>query len=165
MRLGLWWPLVRRYLRDLLALAGLACILVFFYWDFLSGRGYVWDDTLNEYYPGVNYFAKSVSAGRFPLWFPGVRDGSPFYSDTQLAVFYPPQWLLPLLVKGGRLPIGGYQRYIFLHCLLGAIFAYVFLRKIKLSPISALAGSCAFCLSGFFAMRATVNFVMIQVYV
>jgi hypothetical protein len=156
---------MRRSSRDLWALALLTCVLGFFYWDFITGRSYVWDDTLKEYYPGVNYFAKSIAAGRFPLWFPGVRDGSPFYSDTQIAVFYPLEWFLPLFVKAGRLPLIVYQRYIFLHCLLGAVFAYAFLRELKLRPISAVAGAFGFCFSGFFALRMNVNFVMIQVYI
>jgi len=158
-------PPVRRSTGDYWALALLACVLVFVYWDFLAGRSYFSDDTLAEYYPGVNYFAKSIATGRFPLWFPGVRDGSPFYSDTQIAVFYPFEWFLPLFVKAGRLSFIVYQRYIFLHCLLGAVFAYTFLRGLKLSPISALAGGFAFCFSGFFALRMNVNFVMIQVYI
>lgn len=158
-------PPVRRSYGDFWALLVLVCVLLFFYWDFAAGRSYVWDDTLNEFYPGVNYFAKSIAAGRFPLWFPGVRDGSPFYSDTQLAVFYPLEWLLPLFVRAGRLPILVYQRYIFLHCLLGAVFAYTFLRALKLSPISALAGGLAFCLSGFFALRMNMHSVTIQVYI
>ena len=139
--------------------------MAFFYWNSLTGRSYFSDDTLNEYYPGVNYFAKSIATGRFPLWFPGVLDGSPFYTDTQIAVFYPFEWFLPLFVKAGRLPFPVYQRYIFLHCLLGAVFAYAFLRTLKLSPISALAGAIGFCFSGFFALRMNVNFVMIQVYI
>ena len=49
--------------------------------------------------------------------------------DTQIAVFYPLEWFLPLFVKAGRLPLIVYQRYIFLHCLLGAVFVYAFLRE------------------------------------
>ena len=156
---------LRRSTGDLWALALLAFVLLFVYWDFVTGRSYIFDDTLNEYYPGVNYFAKSIAAGRFPLWFAGVHDGSPFYSDTQIAVFYPLEWFLPLFVNAGRLPFVVYQQYIFLHCLLGAVFAYAFLRALKLNPISALAGGFAFCFSGFFALRMNVNFVMIQVYI
>jgi hypothetical protein len=143
----------------------LVCILGLFYRGLLAGPSRIADDTVTEYYPGVNYFAKSIAAGRFPLWFPGVRDGAPFYSDTQIAVFYPLEWLLPMFVKDGQLLSLVYQRYIFLHCLLGAGFAYAFLKAIKFTPVSALAGALAFCLSGFFALRIAVNFVMIQVYI
>ncbi len=157
--------LIRRFSRDLLAITLVLGGLLFFYGGFLTGPSRIGDDTVIEYYPGVNYFAKSVAAGRFPLWFSGVRDGSPFYSDTQLSVFYPPQWILPCFVRDGRLPFLVYQRYIFLHCLLGAFFAYAFLKALRLNPISAAAGALAFCLSSFFALRMAVNFVMIQVYV
>jgi hypothetical protein len=65
----------RSFARDVAAVVVLTLVLVLFYWGFLSGRYFIWDDTLKEFYPGVNYFAKSIQAGRFPLWFPGVRDG------------------------------------------------------------------------------------------
>lgn len=155
---------LRRLAPDVGAVAILAVFLGFFYWGFLNGRCFIWDDTLTEYYPGVSYFAKSLHAGRFPLWFPGVRDGSPFYSDLQIAVFYPVQWLLIPFVHNGRLPFLVYQRYIVLHYLLGGLFMYAFLRQVKLSPMAALTGAVVFCFSGFAALRI-VSFVMVQAYV
>jgi hypothetical protein len=149
---------------DTIAIAVLVSVLAVFYWGFLTGKSFIGDDTENQFYPGVNYFAKSIQSGRFPLWFPGVHDGQPFYSDPQMAVFYPPQWLLIPFVTGGRLPCLVYQRYIFLHYVLGGLFMYVFLRQIKRSPIAALCGALVFCLSGFASLRI-VNFVMMQVYV
>src|SRR2546426_3491999 len=154
----------RRLALDVAAVVVLALVLTFFYWGFLLGRYFIWDDTLLQYYPGVNYFAKSIQAGRFPLWFPGVRDGLPFYSDIQIAVFYPPQWLLIPFVEDGRLPFLVYQRYIILHYLLGGLFMYAFLKQVKLSRIAALSGALVFYLSGFASLRI-VNFVMIQVYI
>jgi hypothetical protein len=154
----------RRLSPDALAVVVLVLVLVCFYWGFLVGRSYIWDDTLTEFYPGVNYFAKSIQAGRFPLWFPGIRDGIPFYSDPQATVFYPPQWVLVPFVQQGRLPFLVYQRYIVLHYLLGGLFMYAFLKQIKLSPIAALTGALVFCFSGFASLHI-VNFVIIQVYV
>ncbi len=153
-----------RFAPDVLAILALGLALVFFYWGFLLGRTVIWDDTLTEFYPGVNYFAKSIKAGRFPLWLPGVRDGMPFYSDPQMAAFYPPQWLLIPFVRNGRLPFLVYQRYIVLHYFLGGVFMYAFLKHLKLSSIAALSGALVFSLSGFPSLRI-VNFVMIQVYV
>ena len=153
----------RRWNPDAVAIAALVLTLIFFYWGFWVGRSYMSDDTLTEFYPGVNYFAKSIQAGRFPLWFPGVRDGLPFYSDPQMSVLYPPQWLLVPFVEDGRLPFLVYQRYIVLHYLLGGLLMYAFLKQVKLGPLGALAGALVFCLSGFASLRI-VNFVMIQVY-
>ena len=112
----------RRLGPDAVAIAILALVLGLFYWRFLAGRSFIWDDTLTEFYPGANYFAASIRAGRFPLWFPGVHDGQPFYSDPQMAVFYPLQWLLIPFVQNGRLPFLTYQGYIVLHYLLGGLF-------------------------------------------
>ena len=147
---------------DAIAIAVLAAVLIFFYWGFLTGRSYMWDDTLMYHYPVVNYFAKSIQAGRFPLWFPGIHDGEPFYSDPQISVFYPPQWLLVPFVKNGRLPFVVYQRYIVFHYLLGGLFLYAFLRRIRLDATAALMGATVFCLSGFASLRIS-TFVMMQV--
>jgi hypothetical protein len=155
---------LRRIAPDTFAVALLAALLTFFYWSFLTGRGFIWSDTLNEFYPGVSYFAKSIGSGRFPLWFPGVRDGIPFYSDPQMAVFYPPQWLLIPFVRDGRLPFLVYQRYIVLHYLLGGLFMYAFLRETRLSRVAALTGALVFCLSGYASLEI-MTFVIIQVYV
>ncbi|HUI08231.1 MAG TPA: YfhO family protein [Verrucomicrobiae bacterium] len=149
---------------DAVAVVILAAALAFYYWGFLLGHHFIWDDALEEFYPGVNYFAKSIRAGRFPLWFPGVRDGSPFYSDIQIAVFYPLQWLLVRFVQNGRLPYLAYQWYIVLHYLLGSLFMYAFLKQVRLGPLAALSGALVFCLSGFSSLRI-VQCVMIQVYV
>jgi len=149
---------------DIIAIAVLVSVLAFFYWGFLVGTSFIGDDTEAEFYAGANYFAKSIQSGRFPLWFSGVHDGQPFYSDPQMAVFYPPQWLLIPFVTEGRLPCLVYQRYIFLHYAIGGLFMYAFLRQIKRSPIAALCGALVFCLSGFASLRI-VNFVMMQVYV
>jgi hypothetical protein len=154
----------RRLAPDAIAVAVLALVLAFFYWRFLAGRSFIWDDTLTEFYPGINYFAKSIHTGRFPLWFPGIRNGSPFYCDPQVGVFYLPQWLLVPFVKNGRLPVLVYQRYMVLHYLVGGLFMYAFLKQIKLSPIAALAGALVFCLSGFGSLRI-MCFVIIQAYI
>jgi hypothetical protein len=155
---------VRRAAPDAVAVAVLAFVLGLFYWGFLGGRSFIWDDTLTEFYPGANYFATSIRTARFPLWFPGVHDGQPFYSDPQMAVFYPPQWLLIPFVQNGRLPFLAYQGYIVLHYLLGGLFLYAFLKQLRLSPVAALGGAFVFCFSGFASLHL-VNFVIIQVYV
>jgi hypothetical protein len=144
---------LRRLAPDVCAVAFLAAFLGFFYWGFLNGRCFIWNDTLTEFYPGVNYFAKSVQGGRLPLWFPGVRDGSPFYSDLQVGGYYPAQWLLIPFVHNGRLPFVAYQRYIVLHYLFGGLFTYAFLKRLKLSPIAAVTGALVFCFSGFASLR------------
>src|SRR5579859_3167 len=160
----LWGRLSGVSVNDYRAIVFLGCVLIFFYWNFLAGQTYVWDDNLTEFYPGVNYFAKSISAGRFPLWFPGVHDGQPFYSDPQIGVFYPPQWLLIPFVQGGRLPFVVFQRFIVLHYLLGAVFMYAFLRQSKLGSIAASCGALVFCLAGFASLRINES-VVIQAYV
>ncbi|HVM59254.1 MAG TPA: YfhO family protein [Verrucomicrobiae bacterium] len=141
----------------------LAGALGFFYWGYLNGQRFIWDDTLQQFYPFVSYVARSISQGRFPLWFPGLHDGMPLYCDPQLSVLYPPQWLLIPFVQGDRLPFVVYQRYIVLHYFAGGLFTYAFLRQLKFRPVAALTGAIVFCLSGFASLHI-VNFVLIQTY-
>jgi hypothetical protein len=148
---------------DICAISFLTAFLAFFYWDFLNGRCFIWDDTLTQFFPAVNYFARTVHAGHLPLWLPGVRNGSPFYSDVQVGGFYPLQWLLIPFVRNGRLPFVVYQRYIAFHYLIGGLFMYAFLKRLKLSPVAAVLGALVFCFSGFAALRIA-SFTMFQVF-
>lgn len=87
-------------------------LLAVFYWGFLQGTSFIWEDGLNTYYPETQYFCVSVLQGRFPLWFNGVSCGVPFYSDPQMLGFYPITWLMIPFVKDGTLPFVVYQRFL-----------------------------------------------------
>ena len=146
-----------------LAAAGLVATVVAYYFDYLTGKAFIWEDMVGWYYPTVNYFCAAVADGRFPLWLPGLLNGVPLYTDFQVAMYYPFRWLLVLFQHDGVLPVVVYQRYIVLHILLGGLLMYGYLKSHWLGPLACWAGSVVFCLSGF-AVLHIIHFPMLKVY-
>src|SRR6185369_2180851 len=99
-RLGRCWPL--------LALAVLTAI---YYWDFLAGRVFLWEDGLQTNYPAARYLCRSLWAGEFPFWALGISDGFAFHADPQMGAFYPLNWLLLPFARRG-LSFLVYQRFV-----------------------------------------------------
>ena len=146
-----------------LGVAGLVAAVVVYYFDYLTGTAFIWEDMVSWYYPALNYFCAAVADGRFPFWLPGLLDGVPLYTDFQTAVYYPFRWLLVLFQRDGALPVLVYQRYIVLHILLGGLLMYGYLKSHRLGPLACWAGSLVFCLAGFAALH-TIHFPMLKVY-
>ncbi|HTS18536.1 MAG TPA: hypothetical protein VMP11_13260 [Verrucomicrobiae bacterium] len=141
----------------------LAVFVVLFYYQWLSGSFYVWEDLLHWYYPSANYFCTSLAKGRFPLWLPGVFDGVPYYTDIESSVFYPPLWLMVPFAHGQTLSWLVYQWYMVLHIFLGVLFMFLYLRNRRLNSWSCLLGTSIFCFSGFASLHI-IHFPMLQVY-
>lgn len=139
--------------RSLLAGGALFFFLAVFYFSFLSGQSYVWDDALYLGYPGASYLSTSLASGHIPLWASGVRDGVPFVSDLAMAAMYPPLWGLTLFVSGGVLPYITYQWYLVLQLLMGGAFTVAFLRLIGLRYRAALSGAIVFMFSAHMSLH------------
>lgn len=136
------------------ALFGFWLAVILFYASYLFLNAFVWEDSLYIFYPGANYLAKNLANGHFPLWISGLRLGVPFYSDVQMGVFYPLNWLLTLFVSDGVLSIWAYQSFLLFHIGLGGSFLYFFLRKgYKTSEFSAVIGAIIFAFSGFMSLQ------------
>ncbi len=127
--------------------------ILVFYFNFIIGKVFTWEDGLFIFYPGMNYLLSSVSSGRFPLWVSGLRAGMPFYSDVQMGIFYPLKYFLLFFVKNGQLPFLAYQNYLVFHYILGFVLFYIFLRNYKMSKISSLIGGIIYVFSGFFSLH------------
>jgi hypothetical protein len=145
------------------ALAGLVATVFLYYFDYLTGKAFIWEDALGQYYPSANYFSTAIAEGRFPFWLPGLLDGMPFYTDLQAAIYYPLTWLLVPFAGHGLLPALVYQWYIVGHILLGGGFMYAYLKHHRLAPLACLLGAVIFCFAGFGALRV-IHIPMLQVY-
>jgi len=146
-----------------LACAGLVAVVVAYYFDYLTGRAFIWEDMVSWYYPALNYFCTAVAGGRFPFWVPGLLNGYPLYTDVQTAVYYPLRWLLVLFVRDGALPVLVYHWYVVLHILLGGLLMAGYLKSHRLGPLACWAGSVVFCLAGYSALHIIHN-PMLKVY-
>ncbi|MBC7326526.1 YfhO family protein [bacterium] len=100
-------------------------------------------DSIAQFYPWRTFLGESLRNGILPLWNPYQFCGYPFYANGQSALFYPFNWLSPLLGK----MFMGFQAFI--HLFLAGFLLYIFLLKLRLSSASAVFASLTYMLSGF----------------
>ena len=87
------------------------------------------------------YHARSLAAGRLPLWNPHVELGRPFLADIETATLYPPN-LLYLAVPQAW----GVGRLVAAHLALAAVGAATFARQSGARRLAAAASGVAFTL-------------------
>lgn len=143
--------------------AGLFLLLAAVYWRllFLPSR-FVWFDhyDLTELQiPRLQFFARSLHAGHFPLWNPYIWLGQPVLGSGQPGPLNPLiivfAWLLPL--RDGLLSFAELNwLYVTLH-FLAALFAYRFCRYLDLSVLPSLLGAVAFSCTGFLGSAAWLD--------
>lgn len=134
-----------------------------FYWDLVRGATFLWGDALSEYFPGLHYFATNLRAGRFPLWIAEVRNGQPFYTDIQLALFYPPTWSLVPWATPERLPFVAYQVFIVGHIAWAGLGMCWFLRGLGVRVEAQVIGALTLCFGAFMSLHL-IHAPMLQGY-
>ncbi len=100
-------------------------------------------DVVNYIFPVKQFMAESVQDGTLPLWNPYVLTGYPFTYNTQAGLFYPLSLLYYLLPWYAAV-----DGTIVLQMLLGALFMYAFLRRLRLHRLAAVAGGALFACNG-----------------
>ncbi len=121
-----------------------------FYWPILAGKGFLWNDFLEQNFVYRLFAAVSLKQGILPFWNPYVFSGLPFFADVQAAVLYPlnliltpfasKDWLSPLLVE--------FQ--IVLHIAMAGWFMYLLARDLGASRSGSLLSGITFMFCGFF---------------
>ena len=99
-----------------------------------------------SYYPRRAMMRAAWQDGEVPFWNPYSFCGTPFFSDVQSGVFYPPNWLLLPMDPGRQL---GW--FLFLHAVWGGIGVYALARRASVPVPVAVAAGAAFLLNGYFA--------------
>ncbi len=95
---------------------------------------------------------QSLAVGRLPLWADCLYAGYPFHADPQAQLFYPPVWLVYLILRAqgwGNFPLGALVAEAALHYLLASLFMYAFLRSLKLRATAAVLGALVFAYGGY----------------
>jgi hypothetical protein len=100
-------------------------------------------DAVNYIYPVKEFAAEAVREGVLPLWNPYVMGGYPFTYNTQAGLFYPLSLFYYLLPGATAVNLT-----ILTQLLLGAFFAYLYLRLICTRRLAALAGTILFLFNG-----------------
>jgi hypothetical protein len=140
--LSVSWPLTP----DATMAAGLlGAALLFYYPLVFLGRVLVDYDAFVYFYPQRVYLARSLLAGKLPLWDPDLFLGAPFLANPQTAVLYPPSWLFLLG------PVHAvYTAQLVLHAFLAAFFTYLLARHtFGVLPLAAAVGGLAYAFGGF----------------
>jgi hypothetical protein len=130
--------------------------IILFSESLFTGKVLYWGTPALQFIPWRYYVWNQISLGNFPLWNPYNGLGVPLVANYQLALFYPPGWLIYLICWVGNTGLLGWAHTLLLvlHMIWMGIGMSVFTRKLGMSNLGRVVSSLAFCLSGYFTARA-----------
>jgi hypothetical protein len=122
-------------------------VLIFFSKIMFSGSPLFGSDFLLQFYPWKGFIYDNVWLnGALPFWNPHVFSGTPFIANIQASMFYPLSFLFYIIPTKYA-----YGYTIIFHCMLGAIFMYIFVRSLAIGKAGGLLAAVIFTYNGFFA--------------
>lgn len=133
----------------------LVAVVCGFYWDWMLGRAFIWEDLVYQWWPALGHLSNALAEGRLPLWNPGLRCGMPFFSDVQVGAFYLPHWLFVVPESEGRVPWLLYQWYLVAHVFVAGLGTHLFLREQGLRQAACVTAGATFALGAFMTMQMT----------
>ena len=112
------------------------------------------NDAIIQLYPLDLYTRERMRQGEVPLWNPYLGSGIPHLATGFNRVFYPLAW------PGLLLSAPGARNFeMLLHLILGAVFQFLFLRRLGCGKAASLLGGIAFGWGSALAVRASLNYV------
>jgi hypothetical protein len=144
-----------------LLLISAACLLYFGHVLF-AGSGLYGGDFIFQFYPWKKFVFDHVwKHGSLPFWNPYLLSGTPFVTNIQASVFYPPGILYYFFP-----PPFAYSVSTFLHCVLGGMGMLFFMRAFSVHFAGRLLSAWVFTFSGFFMAHLFAGHLsFIQTYV
>ena len=120
--------------------------LIIFSKVIFSGKPLYGSDFVLYFHPAKNFIRDQVLAhGALPFWNPYQFSGTPFISNIQASMFY------PLGILFYAMPAEyAYGYTVIIHCILGSIFMYVFIRSLSINKTGAFTAAIIFTYNGFF---------------
>jgi hypothetical protein len=101
-------------------------------------------DVPSVIYPQRLIAIEQMKEGKLPLWNPYMFSGYPLMAAFQTAAFYPLNVLYFILPF-----VSAWSLQVILQPILSGIFAYLFLKNLKLDKLSSLFGAIIYSYSGF----------------
>ena len=141
-----WKPGPRPWgLGDALALAAWTVALVVFFRDALVfGKALFYFDITEINYPYRDFLARSLKAGQFWRWHPGMYNGMPLFAESQAGYLHPLKFVFYPWMETWR----AFNLDTIGSIWLAGLATYGWLRR-HVGPSGALAGAALFGLSGF----------------
>jgi hypothetical protein len=103
-------------------------------------------DFILQFYPWKKFaFDYFRSHGSLPFWNPYTLSGTPFIANIQASMFYPMGFFYYIVS-----PEWAYVFSTIMHCLLGGLFMYAFMRSLAVSRPASFFSAVVFSFNGFF---------------
>jgi hypothetical protein len=124
----------------------LAAAFLILAWPWLSGAVTIPWDAKSQFFPQVQFLARSIARGDWPWWTPNVFAGWPQICDPQSLMFSPLHLVLAALnpAVGSR----AFDAVSFAYLFLGALGIVLFFRERGWHPGGALVAALAFAFGG-----------------
>ena len=130
--------------------------IILFFWPLFSGRAFYWGLPSLQFIPWRVYAGSLIQDGILPLWNALNGMGAPLLANYQLALFYPPSWLLYVLylINGAELLAWGHTLLLVLHLIWGGIGFARLMKRFGYSELSQSLTGTVFSICSFFIARA-----------
>ncbi|MBI4902404.1 MAG: YfhO family protein [Acidobacteria bacterium] len=138
-------------MRVLVPLASFLATWVFFY-EYLPPlkRMHFFADIEGYHYPLLNYAHRALRTGDLPQWDSSIYSGYTFIGNTQVGLFYPPNWLLFYLNRHrDGMKYFTLEALLVLHVWIGFVCCWLWLRKRARGELPAILGAGVYAFSGF----------------
>jgi hypothetical protein len=123
--------------------------LLFFYKLAFTGMILARGDMYAYFYPYWAVRNAALMAGHIPLWTPDIFMGVPLLANSQIGLFYPPNWLVTPLDAPSAITVS-----LLLHVAWALVGAYRLARgTLGLDQLPALVGAAVFGLSGYMGAK------------
>jgi membrane protein YfhO len=121
-------------------------IFLFFGKIIITGQTLFGMDFIHQFYPWKKFIYDHLwSHGSLPFWNPYLFSGTPFITNIQASMFYPPGFIYYLIPTELA-----YTYSTIAHCILGNIFMYTFMRAILVSRAGSCISAVIFMFNGYF---------------
>lgn len=141
-----WLP----YLPLFLAVLILATPILF------TGQALYWGTPGLQFIPWREVAFQTVRSGQLPLWNPWLGMGAPLLANYQVALLYPPTWLLFFLsfLGGIEWHAWGQMLLVTIHCVIAGMGMARLARRLGLEPLSQAISGLAYGLGAYLVARA-----------
>ena len=132
------------------------CPLILFSGTLLQGKALFWGTPALQFIPWQAYAWENLKNGILPLWNSLNGMGAPLLANYQLAIFYPPSWILFLFYLIGGVPWMAWANtlLIALHLFWAGYGLSLILKRLNTGELSQIIGGISFGLCGYLAARA-----------
>jgi hypothetical protein len=164
---GLFQPLssVRGWHRDLGWMVLLYALILFLYRD-VAFLNKIFTATSGDYFSQTVVFTKygfsQFGGGRYPLWYPHIFSGMPFFASMSFdQLIYPVRMVLYYLYQFGF----HFLHWNITHFFLGGLFTYLLMRSYRLNRPSAFVSAAIFVFIPMIASMDHANRIITTMYI